>query len=305
MKILLFGATGQLGRSLMMTLAPMGEVIALNRTHADFSQPHQLAAQILASHPDVIVNAAAYTAVDRAESEPAVALAINATAVEVLAKAARQINALLLHYSTDYVFDGTHSRPYGEADSTAPLNVYGKSKLAGEEAIQASGCDYLILRTSWVYSAHGTNFVLRILALAEERTQGKGSELRVVDDQQGSPTFAPALATASAQLLQLAHRERQEKKFFSQLFHLCGQGHTSWYEFATHIVVEAQSCGLLSSTPRLIPVTSDDYPQAARRPRTAILDTRKIQQQCGIFLPDWRDSLHDLVYSLSSSSRGV
>lgn len=302
MKILLFGATGQLGRALVTTLTPIGEVIALDSTGADFTQPYQLAAQVLAHQPDIIVNAAAYTAVDQAEAEPAVAMAVNATAVETLAKAAIEVNALLLHYSTDYVFDGTQTHPYKETDSPAPLNLYGKSKLAGERAIVGSGCDYLILRTSWVYSACGTNFVLRILTLAEECIQGQRAELRVVDDQLGSPTFAPALATASAQLLQLAHRERQGKTFFSQLYHLCGQGHTSWYEFARHIVVEAQSCGLLASTPRLVPVTSDDYAQAAQRPRRAVLDTRK-SQECGLCLPDWRNSLRDLVRGLAASRR--
>lgn len=303
MKILLLGATGQLGRCLTRALAPLGQLIALDRQQADLSRPQQLAGSIKGLNPDVIVNAAAYTAVDRAEAEPDLATTINATAVDALADAAREARALLVHYSTDYVFDGTQTTPYVETDPPAPLNVYGQSKLDGERAIAASGCDYLILRTSWVYSDQGSNFVLRILALAEECHQQLRPELRVVDDQVGCPTFAPDLAMATAQLIDTAQKERLLDTFSSQLYHLCGQGHTSWYEFARHIVVEAQSCGLLSSIPRLKPITSKEYPQAAQRPRTAILDTRKIRQR-GICLPDWRDSSRNLVRSLARS-RGL
>lgn len=293
MRIVLLGANGQLGKALTPVLEPLGELTLLNRQQIDFAQPHSLVEHLLPCRPNVIINAAAYTAVDKAEQDSSLAMAVNAIALEPLGAVAASLGALLVHYSTDYVFDGQKGAPYSEGDNPAPLNVYGLSKLLGERAIQASGCDYLILRTSWVYSADGSNFLRRILELANER-----EELRIVNDQQGCPTSAPDLAAATAELLQQTWADKQSAGFQSQLYHLCGPGHTTWYEFAQHIVVEAQSCGLLDRPPRLVPVTSDEYPQPARRPRNSVLDTHKIQQR-GIHLPDWRDSSSELVYRLT------
>lgn len=299
MKILLLGSQGQLGRELTRVLAPgpgvSYELIVLNRQQLDLYRLDTLEIQLAPYLADVIINATGYTAVDQAELEQDQAMAINARAVAVLAQVARAKGALLVHYSTDYVFDGKQETPYCETDLPHPLNVYGRSKLAGEYALQASGCDYLLLRTSWVYSGSGNNFVPRILALARER-----SELRVVDDQQGSPTAAHHLAQASARLIELAHTARQQQSFASALYHLCGTGHTNWYEFACAVVVEAQTYGLLRQTCLISPVASENYPQAAKRPRNSRLSGAKLKQQ-GIQLPPWRDGLREVIKTLSDS----
>lgn len=294
MRILLLGAQGQLGRELAQSLGALGELIALDRQQLDLCQPDKLLVQIPPYRAEVIVNAAAYTAVDQAEREPEQAMAINATALATLALIARETHALLIHYSTDYVFAGDQTRPYRETDAPCPINCYGRSKLMGERAVQASGCDYLLLRTSWVYSAGGHNFVRRILTLARERDQ-----LQVVNDQQGSPTSARHLALASTQLISLAQAARRQKTFISELYHLCGEGSTNWYEFACAVVVEAHTCGLVGREPVILPIASKDYPQPAQRPAYSVLNTTKVQQQLRIRLPHWREGVREVVQTIS------
>jgi dTDP-4-dehydrorhamnose reductase len=232
--------------------------------------------------PDVIVNAAAYTAVDKAESEPELAHAVNAVAPALLAQEAARRGALLIHYSTDYVYDGAKAAPYVESDKTNPLGAYGRSKLAGEEGIRASGCDHLIFRTSWVYAARGANFLRTILRLAAER-----EELRIVMDQIGAPTWARLIAEATALALRQALAERRHGRFESGLFHLACAGETSWHGFASAIV--AGRSGLRVKT--VTPITTADYPLPAPRPANSRLDTSAFRARFGLALPDWRDCL--------------
>ena len=280
MKILLFGANGQVGFELARSLLPLGDVIALNRENADLTDLEKCRATIQTIQPDVIVNAAAYTAVDKAETERETAFLINAKAVEVFAQEAKKVGALLIHYSTDYVFDGTKNTPYLENDLPNPLNVYGESKLAGEQAIQASGVDYLILRTTWVFASRGQNFVKSILRLAAER-----EELNIVADQIGAPTSARFIADATAHILQKAQCERHAKTFISGIFNLTNSGETSWFGFAKKIVeARAVSCVI-----KPIPTTA--YPTPAKRPANSRLSTEKLQQRFGLNLPTWEQSL--------------
>jgi dTDP-4-dehydrorhamnose reductase len=267
-KILLTGPTGQVGWELAPKLAHLGEVIAPDRRALDLADAEATRARVRDLRPDVIVNAAAYTAVDRAESEPDLARAINGTAPGVLADEAKRLGALLVHYSTDYVFDGTKEAPYTEDDTPNPLSVYGRSKLEGDRAIQASGCRHLILRTSWVYAGRGQNFLLTMLRLGAGRP-----ELRVVDDQRGAPTWARDIAAATVALLADPP---------NGLFHLTAAGVTTWHGCACEIMRQA---GLMPIVHRL---RTDEYPTAARRPANSVLDNRKAQALLGP-LPDWRD----------------
>lgn len=283
MKILLTGAAGQLGRELKRSLACLGELVACDRGQLDLANPDALRASVRAMTPAVIVNAAAYTAVDKAETESAMADAINAGAPAILAEEARRSGALLIHYSTDYVFDGRKPSPYTETDAAAPLSAYGRSKLAGERAIAASGARHLIFRTSWVYGLHGANFMKTMLRLGKER-----EELAVVGDQTGAPTWSRHLADVTA--LILARRETPDG-----LYHLAAAGETSWHGYAEAIFAEAQRAGLLDKSPVVRRITSADYPLPAPRPANSRLDCAKFRRDVEFALPDWRIGLADCL----------
>jgi dTDP-4-dehydrorhamnose reductase len=270
LRILLTGSKGQVGTALEPALAPLGKVIALDRKGLDLLS---IGDTIVKAEPDVIVNAAAYTAVDRAEREKDIAFAVNARAVEALAREAKAIDALLVHFSTDYVFDGEKPAPYVETDAPNPLSVYGHSKLAGERAIAASGCRHLIFRTSWVYGPGGRNFVHAILAAAKAKP-----ELRVVSDQCGAPTSSGAIAGAVAQAL--AHPAKAHG-----LYHLSAGGETTWYGFAREIL------SMKELATAIVPVSSEEYGAPARRPKNSRLDNSHIGKVMGISLPDWRQGL--------------
>jgi dTDP-4-dehydrorhamnose reductase len=275
LRILLAGATGQVGWELRKTLAPLGELRPLDRYGLDLADTPTLVASVRALQPGVIVNAAAYTAVDKAESERDEAFAINATGPRVLAEEAKRIGAFLVHYSTDYVFDGEKASPYVEDDPTHPLSVYGESKLAGEQAILKSGCRHLILRTSWVYGPRGRNFYLTMLRLAKERP-----ELRVVDDQVGAPTSSLEIARATAALID---------KGAQGLYHMTAGGETSWCGFARAILKQA---GM--KTP-VVAIRTEDYPTPARRPRNSRLDCSKLRREHGVALAPWEEALAEVT----------
>ncbi len=297
MRILLLGANGQVGHELRRALAPLGDLVCTTRSGrladgsaceaADFDAPDALPALVARVAPDLVVNAAAHTAVDRAESEPDAAFRANAEAPAALARTCAQRDALLVHYSTDYVFDGTGTRPYREDDATAPLGVYGRSKLAGEQAIRASGARHLIFRTAWVYADHGSNFLRTMLRLAQER-----DELRVVADQSGTPTPAALIAAVTATVL--GRRPPQ-----SGLWHLTAAGRTSWHGFASAIVDQAHARGLIARRPAVVPIATADYPTPARRPACSCLDTSRLQREFGLTLPDWREGLQQVLGRLS------
>ena len=293
MKILLLGGNGQVGRELRRSLAPLGEVIVATRDGvdadevADFDAPATLESLVTRLAPDVVVNAVAYTAVDRAETDAEAAFRANAEAPAALARACAAAGALLVHYSTDYVFDGTGTRPYREDDATAPLGVYGASKLAGEQAIRTSGARHAILRTAWVYAAHGKNFLLTMLRLGAER-----SELRVVADQIGAPTPAAWIADATAALL-------RHGVAASGTWHLVAAGQTSWHGFAQAIFEEAHAAGLLARLPDVQPIATSEYPTLARRPAYSVLDTGTLAADFGIAPPHWRDGLRAVIAELA------
>ena len=274
--ILLTGAAGQLGFELARLLTAHGEVEALDRAALDLADADAVAAAVRRVRPQIIVNAAGYTAVDRAESEPALADAINARAPAVLAEEAKRLDALLIHYSTDYVFDGNSREPYREEDQANPLNVYGSSKLAGERAITAAGAAHLILRTSWIYGLHGQNFLLTMRRLAATR-----DELRVVADQFGVPNWSRALAEATASLVSRGSAALAKK---TGIYHLSGRGRASWFDFARAIFDDADR-------PRVVPITTAEYPTPARRPASAVLATDKFEAAFGFALPDWHEML--------------
>lgn len=282
MNILLTGKNGQVGWELARALLPLGNVAAFDHAGLDLADAAAVRRKLDEVRPDAIVNAAAYTAVDRAESEPELASAINAAAPALLAQEAARRGALLIHYSTDYVFDGAKAAPYVETDPTAPLGAYGRSKLAGEEGIRAAGCEHLIFRTSWVYGARGANFLRTILRLAAER-----EELRVVNDQIGAPTWARLIAEATAHALKQAMRERRDGAFRSGTYHLAAAGETSWHGFASAIVAGRSGLRVKAVTP----IATADYPLPAPRPANSRLDTGAFRARFGLVLPDWRDCL--------------
>ncbi|HEY6511141.1 MAG TPA: dTDP-4-dehydrorhamnose reductase [Burkholderiaceae bacterium] len=285
MKILLFGKNGQLGWELQRALAPLGDLVAPARDstehHADFARPQALAATVRAVRPDVIVNAAAHTAVDKAESEPALAAALNAEAPRVLAAEAAATGAWLVHYSTDYVFDGSGSEPRAEDAPTGPLSVYGRTKLEGEQHIRGSGCRHLILRTSWLYAARGGNFARTMLKLAAER-----DALKVIDDQFGAPTGADLLADVTAHAL----RSALGAPSLAGTYHVAAAGETTWHRYATLVIEWARAQGLpVRVAPDAVrAVPTSEFPTPARRPLNSRLDTGKLRAAFGLTLPPWQ-----------------
>ena len=293
MKILLLGKNGQVGWELQRSLAPLGDVVALDfdspgPLSADFSKPESLAATVRAVAPDVIVNAAAHTAVDKAESEPELARALNATSPAVLAREAAACGAWLLHYSTDYVFDGSGSTPRDEDAPTGPLNVYGQTKLEGEQAIRASGCRHLILRTSWVYGARGGNFARTMLKLAQER-----EALKVIVDQIGAPTGADLLADLSAHMIRAARADAS----LAGSYHAVAAGETSWHGYASHVIAFARAAGvpLKVAEGAIEAVPTSAFPTPARRPLNSRLSTARLRERFGLVLPDWRAGVERML----------
>lgn len=281
MKILITGANGQVGWELQRTLAPLGEVVALGREALDLSNADAIRHTVRQIAPELIVNAAAYTAVDKAEEECELAQAVNGIAPGVLAEEAKSLNAALVHYSTDYVFDGLKGAPYEEIDGAHPASVYGKTKLAGEKAIAAVGAPHLILRTSWVYGARGKNFLRTMLRLANER-----DELRVVNDQLGAPTWSRMIAEAtSAILAQCLHKGAVVLSDKGGLYHLTAAGQTSWFGFASEIVKHTEK------PPRMTPISTAEYPLPALRPAYSVMSNSKLERTFHIRLPDWRAAL--------------
>lgn len=287
MRIVVLGLSGQLGFELARSLMPLGEVLALDRVRCDLARPESVGALRKLS-PDVIVNAAAYTAVDRAESEPAVAHRVNAEAVGELALIARELGALLVHYSTDYVFDGSGDRPWTEYDEPAPQNIYGRSKLAGERAIATVGCDHLIFRTAWVFSSRGANFMRSMLRLGAER-----ESLNVVNDQIGAPTWSRNLADASAHAIRQARTERATGRFTSGIFHLASRGETSWCGYARVVFTEARMRlpDVALKVVDVVPIESSEYPTPAVRPKNSRLDGGAFEARFGLRMPHWHDAL--------------
>ncbi|MWV15964.1 dTDP-4-dehydrorhamnose reductase [Pseudomonas sp. L-22-4S-12] len=296
MKILLLGANGQVGWELQRALAPLGQLVICDRRSADLENPQALDELVVREQPAVIVNAAAYTAVDKAESDAVRARKVNAESVAVLATTAHRLGVWLVHYSTDYVFDGDKPAAYVEDDPTAPLNVYGQTKLDGEQAIRASGCRHLILRTSWVYAVRGGNFAKTILRLAVDR-----AELRVVADQVGVPTSAELIADVTALLLQRIAFDAALARVASGTYHLVASGATSWHGYAQFVIAEAVRLGMpLRATPESVhPITSAKYPVPARRPVNSRLDNQKLQQTFGLQLPAWEFHVKRMLIELN------
>lgn len=281
MKILLLGKNGQVGWELQRSLSLLGEVIALDRTQADFTVPDSLRAKIQEIKPTIIVNAVAYTAVDKAESDSATAELVNVKSVQVIAGEAHKLNAWLVHYSTDYVFDGSKKTPYTEEDKTNPLSVYGKTKRDGELAIQKNHDKYLIFRTSWVFGVHGKNFAKTILRLAAEKTS-----LNIVSDQIGAPTSAAYIADVTAlAIYKILQKTEQD---YSGIYHLVSGGKASWYDFAKYVVTNTTRSGLVLSESNINPITTSEYPTPATRPLNSCLDAAKVTQKFGINQPNWQ-----------------
>jgi len=295
MKILLLGSNGQLGWQLRRSLSVLGEVTALHRSSAplcgDLAKPDELARTVRAVAPDVIVNAAAYTAVDRAESEPQAAFAINAGACEVLAAEAGRLGAWLVHYSTDYVFDGSGERPWTEDDAIGPANVYGRSKLAGEQAVIAGAARHLVLRTSWVFDTWGQNFLKSILRAAAQR-----DSLNVVCDQWGGPTRAALIADATAHVL------RRLRPELAGTYHLAAAGATHWQAYASLAIAHATECGMVLKTrpEQVHPIPSSQYPVAAARPANSRLDTSRLRRTFDLYLPPWQEGVRSVVAELAA-----
>lgn len=297
MDILLFGKTGQVGWELQRALAPLGNVIALD-VHSkeycgDFSNPAGIAETVRRIKPDVIVNAAAHTAVDKAESEPDFAQLLNATSVEAIAKEAALIGAWLVHYSTDYVFPGDGDKPWSEDDATGPLNTYGETKLAGEIAVQKHCPKHLIFRTSWVYAGKGNNFAKTMLRLAKDR-----EELSIINDQFGAPTGAELLADCTAHAITTAMRKPE----VAGLYHLVASGITTWFDFANVVFTEAQSAGYELALKQTHPVATSEYPTPARRPNNSRLDNSKFQQTFDLTLPRWDVGVKRMLAELFTPS---
>ena len=309
--ILLLGANGQLGRSFLQhpELSKLGDVIAASRDGtrfdggpaevADLSSPATLSPLLDKAQPTVIINAAAYTAVDRAEQEESLATTVNGEAVAVIARWAAAHHALVVHYSTDYVFDGQASTPYPVDAATAPLGAYGRSKLAGEHALQASGAAYLLLRTAWVYAPHGHNFLRTMLRLGADR-----EELRVVADQYGAPTSTDAIVNATlAALTAWQGADAAQRAAMQGIHHLVASGHTSWHGFASAIFEKAHARGLTPRLPRVLPIATAEYPTPAKRPAWSVLDNQGFQQRFGYALADWQQGLDQVIDTLAKQAR--
>lgn len=295
MQWLILGASGQVGRELSRALQPLGRGDALSRQQCDLAKLGAGAEAVTRHAPDVVINAAAYTAVDRAEDEPQLAQRINAEAVGELAEACSRQGIPLVHYSTDYVFSGQGDKPFREDDATDPLSVYGKSKLAGERAIVQSGAKALLFRTSWVYASHGNNFVKTMLRLGRER-----DDLSVIDDQIGAPTWAATIADVTALALHAWQREQWTPQL-AGVYHLTASGATSWHGFAEAVFEEAVALQLIerTSVPRVAPIASSDYPQKAPRPMNSRLDVAGLERAFGLTMPSWRDALRACLRELT------
>jgi dTDP-4-dehydrorhamnose reductase len=297
--MLVTGARGQVGAEVARRFEGRAVVIAHGRATLDLASPAAIAEAVRAARPDVIVNAGAYTAVDRAESQPDVAHAVNAIAPGVLAEEAKRAGALLVHFSTDYVFDGTKAGPYVEDDATHPLGAYGRTKLEGEQRVIASGCRHLVLRTSWVYGPHGKNFMLTMLRLAQTR-----DELRVVDDQRGAPTSSASLAGLLAELLapgggEIARAQVDRVAQSSGLYHSSAQGETTWFGFARAIfAAAAERPGAVPRMPRLVAIPTSEYPTPAQRPANSVLSGERLHATFGVRISDWRQGLAESVSAL-------
>lgn len=300
MKILLLGKDGQVGWELQRALAPLGDLLVCGRGEADFSDPEPLRALVRGYAPDVIVNAAAYTAVDKAESDEASAQVCNAVAPGVLAEEAAASGAWLVHYSTDYVFDGTKEGAWLETDPVNPLSVYGRTKLEGEERIRASGARHLILRTSWVFALRGGNFAKTMIRLAKER-----ETLSVVADQHGAPTGAELLADATALALYRISALGADARILSGTYHLAASGSTNWHAYAQHVLAQAQAHGaVLKVRPEFVqPITSNAFPTPAARPANSRLGCKKFCDSFGLVLPDWRHHVDRLVAELAAQDK--
>jgi dTDP-4-dehydrorhamnose reductase len=294
LKILLLGKNGQVGWELQRSLAPLGEVLALDRHSTqycgDLSKPEQLAQTVLAYKPDFIVNAAAHTAVDKAESEPELARVLNTDAPAALAKAAAQVGAWLVHYSTDYVFDGSGTHARQEGEGTGPLSVYGQTKLDGEKAIVASGCKYLIFRTSWVYAARGGNFAKTMLRLAQEREQ-----LTVINDQHGAPTGADLIADVTAHAMRGVLNTQNIA--FGGVYHLVASGETTWHGYASHVIEQAKHLKpeFAWKMQSIAPVSTSAFPTPATRPHNSRLCNTKLQERFGLVLPHWQQGVDRML----------
>lgn len=300
--ILVFGCKGQVGSQVCQLLLQKGyEIVTADREECDLSVPDAIHKIINSSNPQAIINAAAYTAVDRAESEPSVAETINAVAPTLMAEAAKEIGALFVHYSTDYVFDGNNNKPWLEEDSTRPLNVYGQTKLRGEKGILATGAAFLIFRTSWVYGAEGSNFLRTMLKLGRSK-----DEITVVSDQFGAPTWSHSLAALTVDVIgqfwtstgEIEIEKAQEK---AGIYHATCAGSTSWHDFACHIFDSARACGLPISVKSVIPISTAQYPCAATRPKYSVLSNAKLKRELGYKLPHWREALHLIMREVVES----
>ncbi len=302
MRVLVTGAGGQVGTDVARLFEGRAEVLALDRAALDLASPEAIVARVREARPRIIVNAGAYTAVDRAESEPEAAHAVNARAPAVLAEEARRSGAFLVHYSTDYVFDGRKRGPYEEPDATAPVNAYGATKLEGERAIAASGCAHVILRTSWVYAPRGRNFLLTMLRLAETR-----EEIRVVDDQRGAPTASLELARATlglfvpaAQARPIEEADLERVRSHGGLYHATAAGETTWFGFASAIFEEwSAHAGAKFRAPRLVPIPTAQYPTPAKRPANSVLSCELLARTFGVRLAHWREGLAEALSALA------
>jgi dTDP-4-dehydrorhamnose reductase len=294
-KILIFGRVGQVGWELRHKLACLGQVASVDFPEIDFSKADTIREAIRAAEPNVIVNAAAYTAVDKAEATPDPAWALNATGPAVIAEEAKRLGVLMVHYSTDYVYDGSKQGSWVETDAPGPLNVYGETKLAGDEAIAAAGGDYLILRTSWVYGARGANFLLTMLRLAKERP-----ELRIVDDQTGSPTTSECIAQATADILaQVLSPRGDGMAGRSGVYHLTNSGATTWFGFAREFLSKQPVC------PKLTPIPASEYPVPAKRPVNSVLCCEKLAEAFGVRMPSWELALELVLETLAEGAARV
>lgn len=303
MRLLLLGPNGQVGWELQRALAPLGEIVTLDRRTSgelcgDLTQLDGLAQTVRTVRPDVIVNAAAYTAVDRAESEPDLARLVNAEAPAVLAREAKASGARLVHYSTDYVFDGSGDRRWQESDRTGPINVYGETKLAGEDAIRESGCHHLIFRTSWVYAPRGANFIRTMLRLAAER-----DGLKVIDDQMGAPTGAELIADVTAHVLRTVHSVDNKSSGF---YHLAAAGETSWHGYASFVIEHARRAGwpIRIANEAIEAVPTEAFPTAAKRPHNSRLDCSRLERTFGLRMPDWQRGVERAVDEMGMRDEG-